>query len=72
MTHTHATTLRDFHSATRAAQIWLMADAYGLAIKALHIALRHANRLGAHARKMVLRVLCWVRAKMKKETVSCS
>jgi hypothetical protein len=56
----------EFHSATRAAQIWLAADCYAEAIRALNIALRHANRLGKPARSMILRVLCWVRQAMRK------
>ncbi|CAN7602322.1 hypothetical protein [Bosea sp. LjRoot237] len=58
-------TLRSFNSAIRAAQVWLMADAPAQALAALRVALGHANRIGQHARSMVLRVLCWVRAKVR-------
>ncbi|WP_158673348.1 hypothetical protein [Bosea sp. FBZP-16] len=56
-------TQRSFNSAIRAAQVWLMADAPARALEALRIALGHANRLSPAARKMVLRVMCWIRQK---------
>lgn len=52
---------QEFHSATRAAQIWLAAGAPDHAERCLRIALRHANRISPAARNMTLRVLCWVR-----------
>jgi len=59
---THA---QQFHSATRAAQIWLAADAPEQAIRALRIALSHANRVSPQHRNMILRVLFWVRQAMR-------
>ena len=58
------TAAQRFHAAIRAAQIWLMGEAPARAPAALRIALGHANRLGAHARNMVMRVMNWVRADM--------
>lgn len=58
------TPAQSFHSAIRAAQIWLMAEAPGRALTALRIALQHANRLGSKARRMVMCVMNWVRADM--------
>lgn len=65
------TTHQQFHSSIRAAQIWLMADAPDRALAVLRIALKHANRLGRDAKAMVLRVMNWVRVKVRKE-VTCS
>lgn len=55
-------TLRSFQAATRAAQIWLMADAPDRALHALRIALAHANRLSPAHRRVTLRALNWTRA----------
>lgn len=51
-----------FHSAIRAAQIWLMGGALPQALRCLRRALTHANRISPAARRMVLRVMNWVRA----------
>lgn len=61
------TTAQSFHSAIRAAQIWLMAEDTAKALSCLHMALGPANKLGKHVAAMVLRVICWVRAKVRAE-----
>lgn len=61
------TTTQQFHSATRAAQIWLAADAPEHALRCLYMALKHANSVSPQHRNMILRVLCWVRQAMRRK-----
>lgn len=59
---------RQFHAATRAAQIWLMADEPGRALTALRLALRSANRLSAAHRRLIMRAMNWTRAATRDAT----
>lgn len=59
------TNAQSFHSTIRAAQIWLMAEDLSRALRCLNMALGYANRLGRAVKRMVMRVICWVRAKVR-------
>lgn len=56
---------RSFHSATRAAQVWLAAGAPDKALEALRYAMRSANRLSPAHRRVTLRAMNWTRAAVR-------
>lgn len=56
---------RDFHSATRAAQIWLMAGEPAAAMACLQMAMRSANRLSSAHRRLTFRAMNWTRAAVR-------
>lgn len=55
-------TARNFHAATRAAQIWLMTGAPDKALEALRLAMASANRLSPAHRRVTMRAMNWTRA----------
>jgi hypothetical protein len=57
---------RSFHSATRAAQVWLAADEPARALEALRLALPHANRLSPAHRRLTMRAMNWTRAAARR------
>lgn len=56
---------RSFHAATRAAQIWLMADAPDRALASLRLAMGQANRLSPEHRRLVMRAMNWIRVALR-------